>query len=160
MCFIKQETRTQCLLLRASDHRRQSELQSDDAGGGSGRQQQLGAARASWLEAWSAQAPGSETEAAWAAGSGAGPARTPGSEAEGGAGCRAAARGSSGIGGDDGCRPEAESRAAPACWKLGVAALQWWKFRATTAMAEEKATAAEVEGDSGTPKFFGSLTAY
>jgi hypothetical protein len=41
-----------------------------------------------------------------------------------------------------------------------VAALQWWKFRATTAMVEEKATAAEVEGDSGTLKFFGSLTAY
>jgi hypothetical protein len=59
--------------------------------------------------------------------------------------------------GDDGRQPEAESRAALARWKLGAAALQWWKL---WAMAEEKATAAEVEGDSGALKIFGSLTAY
>jgi hypothetical protein len=80
--------RTQCQLLRASDHRRQSDLQSDDVGGGSRRQQQLGAAREL----------GSEVGAAWA----------PGSEVEGGAGCRAAAQGGTGIGGSDERRQEAE----------------------------------------------------
>jgi hypothetical protein len=111
--FTQQETKTQCLLLQASDHRRQrletflSDLQSDDAGRGLGRQQQLGAARASGSEAREARASGSE----------AGVGQVPGSKVEGGgeqqlreapgsgggARCRAAARGGAGVGGGTGC---------------------------------------------------------